>query len=203
MSLIKSVANVQDWTAVAQAAIGESAVLDCSTFVESVLSIQAFLDTTTAHTGTEFIIQTSAATTGDEDWQDFCRFVELIHATPLTVTITNNPAAAGTTVLTSGTVAAGWAVADLSTRWIGIKNSTLINSELGLQVGYANNTSVTIQDGTTNEHAQNTTVHLVAFTKEIMIPISFNRVRVVINNNYDNNGSTLNYKVRVSKVTAL
>ena len=203
MSLTKTTSSITDWTAVAQSAIGESATIDISPAYESTVHIQAFLDTTTAHTGTEFMLQTSANTTGDEDWSDYCRFVELIHATPLTVTITNNPAAAGATVLTSGTVAAGWAVADLPTRWIGIKDSTIANSELGLQVGYSNNTSVTIQDGTTNEHAQNTTVHLVAFTKPITVPIGFQRIRLVINNNYDNNGSTLNYKVRCTQVTAV
>ncbi len=202
MALTKTTSSATDWTAVAQGAIGESATIDISLAYESTVHIQAFLDTTTAHTGTEFILQTSANTTGDEDWSDFCRFTELI-GTAVSITITNNPAAVGTTTFTSGTVAADWAVADFPMRWCGIKDGTLANSELMLQTGYTNNTSIVVQDGSTNEHAQNTIIYSIAFSKPITVPIGFQRIRLVINNNYDNNGSTLNYKVRCTQVTAV
>lgn len=199
--LTKSVASVTDWTAVAQGAVGESATLDTSTFYESVLHIQGFLDTETAHTGTEFVVQVSGNTTGDEDWQDFYRFVELL-GTANQEPLTNNPAAVGTTVLTCASTT-GYLVADLASPWRAIKDSTLANSELILQVAVSANTSITIQDGTTNGHAQNTNMYNIAFTRDIYIPISYNRVRVIVNNDYDSNGSTLNYKVRVSKITAM
>jgi len=201
MALTKSVASVTDWTAVAQAAVGESAEVDISGCYESALSIQAFLDTGTAHVGTEFIVQVSSTTSGDEDWQDYTRFVELV-GTANQEPLTNDPAAAGTTVLTCADTT-GYTVADVAAPWRAIKDSTLANSELILQVAVSANTSITIQDGTTNAHVKNTNMYSIACTKEIWIPISYNRVRVIVNNDYDSDGSTLNYKVRINKVTAL
>jgi len=201
MALTKSVASVTDWTAVAQNAVGESAEVDISGCYDSSLSIQAFLDTETAHTGTEFIIQVSSNTSGNEDWQDYQRWTELI-GTANSEAITNNPLAAASTTITCASTT-GYTIAELPLAWRAIEDGTLANSEIILQTGLTTDTNITILDGTTNEHAQNTPMYSIAFTKEIWIPISYNRVRLVINNTYDSDGSTLNYKVRINKVTAL
>ena len=203
MTLAKSTVSIQDWTAVAQNGVGESAVYDNSANYSSALNIQAFLDSVTAHLGTEFLVQVSAATSGDEDWLDFIRFAELV-GTALAITITNNPATVGTTTFTSGTVAAGWAVNELPSRIVGIEDiSVLVDSELMLQTGYTLNTSIVVQDGSTNAHAVNSVIYSIAMTKNIVLPTWVNRARVFVNNNYDNGGSSLNYKVRASIVTGL
>lgn len=201
MALTKAVEAITDWTAVAQAAVGESATADISACYEAALNIQAFLDTETAHTGTEFIVQTSSNTTGDEDWEDYARFVDLI-GTANKEDITNNPAAAGTTVFTVASTT-GYTVADVAAPWRAIEDATLVNSELLLQVAVAANTSVTFQDGSTNEHANTADLYNIAFSRTIQLPFTASRARVIVNNNYDSNGSTLNYKVRMTKVTAL
>lgn len=204
MALAKGVVAITDWTAVAQNGVSESApIYDNSANYVSALNIQAFLNSTTAHLGTEFIVQISTTTAGDEDWQDLVRFIELV-GTAITITITNNPAAAGTTTFTSGTVAAGWAVNELASRIVGIEDITLlVDSELMLQTGYTLNTSIVVQDGSTNAHAVNSVIYSIAMTKNIVLPSWANRARVFVNNNYDNGGSSLNYKVRASIVTGL
>ena len=204
MALTITAEAITDWTAVAQAAVGESGTIDLTPNYDTTLHIQAFLDTTTAHTGTEFVVQVSSNTTGDEDWEDFCRFTELV-GTAVSITITNNPAAVGTTVFTSATVVAGWAVANLPIRWCGIEDITLlVSSELMLQVGYVLNTSITVQDGSSLAHAVNSVIYSIAFSKTITLSMNAGlRARLVVNNDYDSDGSTLNYKVRATKVTGV
>jgi len=203
MALVKSVVQIQDWTAVAQNGVSESAIYDNSANYTSALNIQAFLNSTVAHQGTEFLVQVSANAAGDEDWQDLVRFMSLA-GTALTITITNNPAPVGTTVFTSGTVAAGWEVKELSSRIVGIKDiNTLVNSELMLQTGYVSNTSITVQDDSTNAHAVNSVIYSIAMTQNIVLPTWVNRARVFVNNNYDNGGASLSYKVRASIITSL
>lgn len=185
---------ITDWTAVAQNAVGESGTLDCSTHDGTSLLIQAFLDTTTAHTGTRFLIQVSSNTTGNEDWHDYREFVAMV-GQAATDLIENNPLSAGSTSLTlTGHALTTEAI------WIGIENGTLINSELIFVASQTANAVVAL-DGTTNAHAQTTAVFNVAISKTIVLDSTVNRARVVVDNTYDDNGSTLNYKVRATKLT--
>lgn len=196
MAITKAVESINDWTAVAQNAVGESATLNCAGHYATELNIQAFLDTTTAHTGTEFIVQVSSNTTGDEDWHDYNRFVALI-GTAVTDLIEDNPLnAASTAIALTGHAYTVEAI------WLAIEDGTLINSELVFEVSQTAN-EVVILDGTTNQHAQNTAMFNIAISEVIMLDASINRVRVVVNNTYDDNGSTLNYKVRATEVTGI
>jgi len=196
MALTKAVEAVTDWTAVAQNAVGESGTLDCSGHYASELHIQAGLDTTTAHTGTKFVIQVSGNTTGDEDWETLTEFVALI-GTAATDLIENNPLNAGETSLTL--TAHALTVEGI---WILIENGTLANSELIFVASQSANAVVAL-DGTTNAHAQNTAVFNIAISKVISLPFGTNRARLIVDNSYDVDGSTLNYKVRATKVTAI
>ena len=193
----KSVASITDWTAVAQNTVVHSGELDCSLMAAGHLAIQAFLDTETAHTGTEFIVQTSSTTTGDEDWNEWTRFVGLI-GTANTESITNNPLAAGGASITVAATA-GYTVGLL----FAIEDATLINSELCMATAIVTDTSIAILDGVTNEHANTADLFNIALTQIVMLAPSVMRVRVVVNNGYDADGSTLNYKLRVCKVTSL
>lgn len=201
MAITKAVEAVTDWTAVAQNAVGESGTLDCSGHYETALLIQAFLDSTTAHTGTKFQIQVSSNTSGDEDWHDYREFVALV-GTANSEAITNNPLAAAATTITMADTGGNYETAPMG-RWLAIEDGTLVNSELVLNTGFTADTSITIQDGTTNEHAQNTLMYDIAISKTIILDRSVNRARVIVNNTYDADGSTLNYRVRATKVTAI
>lgn len=195
-SIDKSTASVQDWTAVAQNAMAKSAEVNLSNLYRSILHIQAAVDTTTAHTGTRFIVQISSAASGDEDWQDWADFVALI-GTAATDLIENNPLAAGSTSITL--TAHSLTVEGIQ---LFIEDGTLANSELVLESAQSTN-AVSILRGTTNAHALNTAIFNVAMNQNITLPESAVRAQLVVDNTYDDNGSTLNYKVRVSKVTGV
>ncbi len=192
---LKQLAQVQDWTAVAQNTIVKSAEFDFSKMTDGILSIQAALDTTTAHTGTKFIVQISNSSSGDEDWNEYTNFVGLI-GTANSEAITNNPLAAGSTTITCADTT-GYTVLG---NWRFIEDATLADSELIFQTAVTTNTNITILDGTTNAHIQNTLMFNVALTQVISITKPVYRLRVVVDNTYDADGSTLNYKVRMESV---
>jgi hypothetical protein len=196
-TVTKAVEQATDWTAVAQNTVVKSAEINCATHEISHLTTQAFLDTTTAHTGTEFIVEVSSNTSGDEDWCEYTRFVGLI-GTAVKQDITNNPLAAAGTSVTIGATA-NFTVGLL----VALEDATLVNSELCRITAVAANTSVTLLDGVTNEHANTTDLYNLAMTNIVMLAPSVMRARVIVNNGYDADGSTLNFKLRCSKVTSL
>lgn len=199
MAITKAAEAITDWTAVAQNVVGESGILDISGHYAVALHIQAALDTTTAHTGTKFIVQVSSNSSGDEDWENLggAEFIALI-GTAVTDAIEDDPlAAAETDIAFTGH--------SLTTEgiWLFIEDGTLVNSELGFVASQTAN-EVVLLDGTTNEHALNTNVFNIAISRTIIIPWEAGlRARVLVDNTYDDNGSTLNYKVRAVKVTAI
>jgi len=187
---------INDWTAVAQNVIGESNEQDISDSLEATLVIQAALDTTTAHTGTKFIVQVAAAASGNEDWSNYAQFVGLV-GTSATDLIEDNPLAAGSTSLTlTGHVLTVEGI------WILIEDATLINSELIFVASQAANAVVAL-DATTNAHVQNTAVFNVALTKTISFPASIGRIRLLVDNTYDDNGSSVNYKASIIEATEI
>ena len=192
----KSTEGVQDWTAVAQNAMSKSAECDLSGVGSAVLHIQAALDTTTAHTGTQFIVQGSGSDTGNADWHTIAPFVALI-GTAATDAIEDAPLAAGSTAIKL----TGHALTVLS-KWLFIKDGTLANSELVFESAQTAN-EVVVLDGTENAHIATTAIWNVAMEQIVIIPFAIKRVRLVVDNTYDDNGSTLNYKLRVSKATGI
>lgn len=197
MALTKAAEAVTDWTAVAQNTVVESGTIDISGHYATALHIQAGLDTTTAHTGTKFIIQVSNNASGDEDWQDLVEFVALV-GTAATDLIEDNPLAAASTAI----ALTGHALTVLG-KWLLIEDGTLANSELIFQIAQTTN-EINALDGTTNAHALNTAIFNVAMVKVITIAMEAGlRARLLVDNTYDADGSTLNYKVRATKVTAV
>ena len=192
----KSNDEIEDWTAVAQNTVGESSEYDVSDAYGAVMHIQAALDTTTAHTGTRFVVQVSAADSGNEDWHNFVEFVGLI-GTAKTDLIEDNPLAAGATSLTlTGHLLTTEGI------WILIEDATLVNSEMIFVASQSANAVVAL-DATANAHVLNTAVFDIALTQNISLPKTASRVRLLVDNPNHENGSTLNYKARVNKVTGL
>ena len=195
-AVTKAVESVTDWNACPQNTIEESTVLDTSDHYGTDMNIQAFLDTTTAHTGTRFIVQVSSATSGDEDWHDYTEFVALI-GTAATDLIEDNPLAASSTAITL----TGHALT-VEGIWLAIEDGTLINSELAFEASQTTN-EVVVLDGTTNEHALSTAIFNVAMSKVVTIGFPVNRVRIICDNSYDADGSTLNYRIRATSVSGI
>jgi len=186
---------VTDWTAVAEGATGESAVIDISGNYATAVHIQAFTDMNDAHEGTELIIQVSGMSSGDEDWSDFLNVIILTgdgDAEP----IDDDPLSGSTTITVSDT-GGGYETAPMG-KWIAIENGTLINSELVWLTAFTTDTNLTILDNTTNSHAVSTLIWDVAYSKTFYIPVGAGyRARVIVNNGYDIDAtaSSLNYKV--------
>jgi hypothetical protein len=111
--------------------------------------------------------------------------------------IEDNPLSAGSTSLTL----TGHALTEEGI-WIGIEDGTLANSEL-IYVASQSANAVVALDGTTNAHVQNTAVFNIAISKTVVLDMSVNRVRVVVDNTKTAAGSSLNYKVRATKVTGV
>ncbi len=201
MVLTKPVPTViDDWTAVAQGDIVESSEHDCSGHYNWILSIQAFLDTATAHTGTEFIPQYSASSTGDEDWISLQPFSALA-GTAATFVISTEASSGQKIIL--GTTVAGFDPDDTDLLVVGVEDTTLVNSELVTVRLYSVGTSITVLNDLTNTHAVTTSsCYDIAIDKPYSIPEEASRVRVVINNALDSDGSTLNYKLIANPITA-
>ena len=195
---------VTDWTAVAAQATGESAVIDISSNYVTAVHIQAFIDSNTAHEGTEFHVQVSSKSSGDEDWTDFAVQPGLV-GTANGEAIQDDPLAATSTIIACADTGGEYETEPMG-KWIAIEDGTLANSELCWLTGFTSDTSITVQDGTTNEHANSTIMWDIAISKTILIPMGAgSRARVIVNNGKDMDGtaSSLNYKISKTVTTAL
>lgn len=207
MALSKAMTVVQDWTAVAQNAIVESSERDVSGDHNMAVLIQAALDTITAHTGTEFIILINPHTSDDEDWFIWPGgFVELV-GTALTENLTNNPLAAGQSTLTMADTAGfetnGSGIDEIP-GWRFIEDGvSLAASELIYQMAFVTDTSISWAGVNKNSHVQNTPLYNIAISKVVQLPMWAQRVKVIVNNAYDADGSTLNYRILVGEVTGV
>ena len=189
----KHTEEIQDWTAVPQNTIVKSDEYDLADSAAALLHIQAALDTTTAHTGTRFVVQISGSETGNEDWQDLTEFVALI-GTAATHPIEDAPLAAGSTDIKL----TAHALTVLG-KLLFIEDGTLVNSEIVMEASQTTN-EVVIIDETTHAHVATTAIFNVAMTQDVYIPTAASRTRIIVDNSYDSGGSTLDYKARITEV---
>lgn len=205
MALAKQMIVAQDWAAVAQNTIVESGEADVSGVYNGALKIQAALDTVTAHTGTEFIVLVNAHGSDDEDWAIWQKLIELI-GTALTENLTNNPLAATQSTLTMADTAGfetnGDGIDEIP-GWRFIEDGTLINSELIYQVAFTTDTDISWAGVNKNSHAVNTPLYNIGISKVVHLPMWAQRAKVIVNNAYDADGSTLNYRVLSGEVTGV
>jgi hypothetical protein len=188
---------ITDWTAVAQNTIVHSDILDISDDLEAGLILQAFLDTETAHTGTRIIVEISHNDTGDEDWAEIPGTDKVILiGTANEELIDDNPLTVGSiTILMSSTT--GYEVEGL---WRGIKDGAIADSEVVRQSAVDANVDIDILDGTTNEHANTVNIYSIAMSELIAHLSSYvRRVRLIVDNTYDDNGSTLVYRLMITR----
>ncbi len=193
---------ILDWTAVAQGDIVAASAYDCSTYYSWLLGIQAFLDTTTAHNGTEFIVQYLASASNDEDWITLVPFIALV-GTAATFVVTTE-ASSGQKVIISTTLPSGFDPDDKDHLIVGVEDTTLANSELVTVRTWTVNANINVLDNLTNTHAVTTSnVYNITINKPILIPIEAQKVRVIVNNAKHSTGSTLNYRLTANAVTGL
>lgn len=212
MALTKSAGSICDWTALASGTVAVAGQLDVSDKYETTVVIQAFVDAdNTANAGTEFLVQGRAASTDtNEDWYDICRFVDLVGTNQAIslgedvavdeerVTVDENP----TTIITIGT-------SDGPLPWVGIEDGTLADSEMIMATdGDADEIWALLSNEAGSEyfeniHDTNDTANQIAFSRGVVIGIGHYRIRVVVNNNYDTNGPSINFRVRYVAVNGV
>ena len=73
-TLTKTVTEVDAFQEIAQNTVLEGATVDVSGLYDVTLYIDCCLSSTTAHTGTEIVVQTSSNTTGDNMWENLTAF---------------------------------------------------------------------------------------------------------------------------------
>jgi hypothetical protein len=212
MALTKACASVTDWTALASGVVAVAAEIDVHLAYKTLIHIEAFGTTdNTVHAGTEFIIQgRSNDSTSYEDWYDICRFVDLV-GTPQLIQLNEdvavdepewgvdeNPTSAVTGLTTGKT--------DGPLPWVGVLDAnTIANCQTIMVVEATDNAAgpITVLNNTANTYDTADSVIAVAMSRGIPIDIEHYYVRVVINNNYDVNGSAINYRIRSILTTAL
>ena len=191
--LHKSPTILNDWTAVAQNAIVASGVAELREKSKHIMYIQAAINTTTPHTGTRFIVETSSSESGN-NWCPLTDFVALIGTA--TTSATENDLAVGGKSITS--TSHGLTVEGIL---LFIEDGTLANSEIGRIAAIPDANTITLLDGVTNAHATGTNIFNIAMAMNVTLPSTAMRARLVVDNTYDEDGSTLDCRVDV--VTAI
>lgn len=210
MALTKSTAEIDAWAEIAQAGIREGVNTDVSDMYAATLHIDCALSSTTAHTGTEIIVQIGTDT-GDanDNWSDLVRFISVTGTAVLLAFDATEPIGE-TTIAVTNPVTANM---DNDKKFKFVENTTAADSEIVYQVSNSGDAgdTITIQDGLTHEQDITTSIiyDIDSATAEavkqhqIALPSSADRVRVLYNNNFDSNGSTVFTRCRITKVTGI
>jgi hypothetical protein len=194
------------------AGIKETGSIDVSGAYAAVLHIDCCLSSTTAHEGTEIIVQTASEAGVDDAWTTLTKFIGPI-GTAVKSDFGGNEAA-DQTVLDVTNPATG--NLDHDGKFVFIEHtSTVASCEIAYQIdnsGDAGDT-ITVLDGIT--HAQTSAASDVytidgshesaVGTYAVSIPTTASQARVIFNNWWDDDGtaSSVHVRVRVTKTTGL
>lgn len=119
-----------EWTDLAQAGVTETQSIDVSADFDSTLHIDCCLSSTTAHTGTEIIVQIASEAGVDDAWTTLVAFVGLI-GTAISAAMPAEEAAGQTVIGLTNPVANNF---DNDGKFKFFKNGTIANSEIVFQV---------------------------------------------------------------------
>lgn len=203
-AITKSSAVVDEWAAVAENAIREGAATTISDSVATTVTVSVVATGSDAGEGMYITIQTSMKASGDDDWTTIQGGKILaLKGTANLETITNNPAAIGTTVFTVADDA-GYEAAAMLLIFIEDQDD-VEDSELMYAVSSVTDTSVTVQDGSTTAHANTAVLSNLAEKYTFSVPTTAHRVRVIYDNTFDDDGTApeIHCKASVDEVTSL
>jgi len=128
---VTKVQNVQalEWTAVAAGSIQESSEIDLTNVYDAMLHIDVAITGTTAHLGTEVVVQVRKEATVDE-WTDWSRFVMLSGKTAINVGVASEAASGQAVIAVTNPVTSNM---DHVGRCIFLLDATVANSEICYQ----------------------------------------------------------------------
>lgn len=210
MATTKSTAEVDAWAEIAQAGFREGATTDVSDSYSATLHIDVALSTTTAHTGTEIIVQTGTDTgDADDNWSDLVRYIGVTGTAVLLAFDATEPIGE-TSIAVTNPVTANM---DNDKKFKFVENTTAADCEIVYQTANSGDAgdTITIQDGLTHEQDVTTSIiyDIDNVTSEALsmhqidIPVTADRVRVFYNNNFDPDGSTVFTRCRINKLTGI
>lgn len=214
MALTKSTGERDAWEEVGQNSVREGTWEDFSGCYAAELHIDVALSSTTPHTGTEVIVQIGTDTGDKEDnVTNWVRYTCCV-GTAVTLELASNEDAGQTVLDATNPVTANM---DNDGKFKFIENKTTpANSEIVYQTANSGDSgdTITILDGLSHnqigtsssksaffdiDHATTEAVSM----QTIKLPFECDRARVLINNKYDDNGSTVYSRTRYTKVTAV
>lgn len=198
----KSSAVVDEWAAVAENTTRKGTATDVSGSYSTTVTVSVAATSADAGEGMYLIIKTSNQSSGDDDWMVHVKIKVLIGTANLE-TITNAPAALGTTVFT---VADDAGYEAEGTLLIFIEDQDDVeDSEMMYVISTVTDTSITVQDGSTTAHANTAVLSNLAYRKTFSIPMTAHRVRVDYDNTLDGDGTApeIHSHATVNKVTSL
>lgn len=210
MALGKSTTEIDAWAEIAQAGFREGANYDVSDMYDAILHIDCALSSTTAHTGTEIIVQIGTDTgDADDNWSTLVRFISVTGTAVLLAFDATEPSAE-TSIAVTNPVTANM---DNDKKFKFVENTTAADSEIVYQTANSGDAgdTITIQDGLTHEQDITTSIiydiddAVAEAVKQHQVAISApaDRVRVFYNNNYDPDGSTVFTRCRITKLTGV
>lgn len=119
-----------EWTDVAQGAVQETGTIDVSDSRATTLHIDCCLSSTTAHTGTEIIVQIASEASVDDAWTTLSRFISPI-GTAISAVMPAEEAVGQTEIGLTNPVTNNF---DNDGKFKFFKNGTIANSEIVFQV---------------------------------------------------------------------
>lgn len=202
-ALIKSTAEIINWTAVAAATTYTTPAVDLSGNYQSLIQIDVALTSKTATTnGMGIVVQTSSNTVGNITWADYASYTCIAGTTAGLSNTSDAVTAAGSTLLLLPVTSTGVSAGQL----MYMRNSTNINNSEMVRVNNLTaNVSATIIDALANGYTNLTNIWCgnSTYTGVVAIPDSANRVRIIFDNTKDASGSGVEVRARLDKITGI
>jgi hypothetical protein len=211
MALTKTATTEMDaWAEVSQAGTRVGTKQDLAVNYDSTIHVDVALSSTTAHTGTEVIVQISSDTSDAEDnWHTLTRYVCCV-GTAVSLALAATEPVAETTLACTNPATANM---DNDGKFKFIKNTTAADCEIVYQSANSGDggDTITILNGLAHEQDVTTSIiydidHAITEAvsqQSISIPFTADSVRVLINNTYDADGSTVFTRTRITEVTGV
>lgn len=210
MALDKGVAVVDAWAAVALGAVREGAEIDVSVYYDAIIGITCALGGTTAHLGTEIVVELNLAASGNANWRRFSSVVACV-ATAFKSDFAGD-AAAGQTVLSVTNPATG-NLDHLFKNIFILNGADVTHSEIGYLVAQSGDAgdTITVQNGLTfAQTSADSDVYTcdganvsAVYSAIVAVPPGAKRARILYNNGYGATGSTVYTCADISGITAV
>ncbi len=186
---VKQTLPLDEWESVAQNAVREGTEQSIIEWQTVTAYIFCALNSGTAHTGTEILVQVSPADSGDEFWITQASMTAMIGTGSSTVM--SYPVNAASLTIAVSTLPGTFIADGVRTIFL-VGSPTIADSELCTLVSHISGaaSSVTVIDALTNTAGGSATFYNITSLHVVELPPQMNRVRILYDNTLDSNGAT-------------